>query len=258
MHKMCFPGPVALLALFSVATAQAQEPPQSQSVVEAARSARERKQTSVKPPKIITNADLGTQVSSSTSNGALAVAPSTPADSASSAPQACDNSQALRLAADLQAAQEQLDALRRDLDYQAPAISGNNLDLQQFRPGSSGFTVGTPPLLDSEPAAPARATAVELQETVASLTKALRIACAPPQAARVQAELDSAEHHLDLLQRQFALDRDAFYTKPDFAQDVTGKASLDQEQQQIQDLQAQIDTLRQQLAAASPPEISPS
>lgn len=257
MHKMWL-GSVASLALFSVAPTQAQEPSQSQSVAEAARSARERKQTSVKPSKIITNADLDTQVSSSTSNSALAVAPSTPADSASSALPACDNPQSLRLAADLRAAQDQLDQLRRQLDYQPPAISDNDLDLQQFRQGSSGFTVGTPPLLNSEPLAPARATEVELQETVASLTKALRIACAPPQAARVQAELDSAEHHLDLLQRQFALDQDTFYAKPDFAQDVAGKASLDQEQQQIQELQSQVDALRQQLAAASPPEIPSS
>src|ERR1700758_238203 len=113
MNKIWFPGPVALLALFSVATTQAQEPPQSPSVVEAARSARERQQTSVKPPKIITNADFGTQLSSSTSNSALAVASSASADSATSASQACDNPQALRLAADLQTAQEQLDALRR-------------------------------------------------------------------------------------------------------------------------------------------------
>ena len=155
---------------------------------------------------------------------------------------------------ELQAAEQELAQLRSDLSYQPPVISDHDLDTEHFQPGSSGLNVGSPPLLDSQPPAPARVTEVELEQRIASLQKALRYVCEPPDAARIQIQVDDLEQQLNLLQRQFNLDQDAYYSKPNFAEDTAGKAQLDAEQQQIQSLQTELEQLRQQLAALNIPQ----
>jgi len=147
----------------------------------------------------------------------------------------------------LQAAQQELDQLRRDLQYNPPVVSDNDLDLQYFKPGNSGFNVGAPPLLDTQPPAPARITEVELEERIDRLQKALRLACEPPEAARIQSAIDDLERELDPRQRQFALDQEDYYSRP-VTERIGGNPQLDAEQQQIQALQAEIQNLREQLA----------
>jgi hypothetical protein len=93
----------------------------------------------------------------------------------------------------------------------------------------------------------------QLEERIASLQKALRIACEPPEAARAQSELDQAEQELDLLQRQFDLDQDSYYSNADYADDREGAAWLDYEQQQIDYLQSEIERLRQNLGVLNTP-----
>jgi hypothetical protein len=155
---------------------------------------------------------------------------------------------------ELQAAEQDLAQLRSELSYQPPIISDHDLDLQYFQPGNSGLNVGSPPLSDSEPPAPARVAEVQLQERIASLQKDLRMECEPPDAASIQIQIDDLKQQLDLLQRQFALDQDTYYSEPDFTEDTAGKAQLDAEQEQIQSLQGEIDQLRQQLAALNVPQ----
>jgi type I restriction-modification system DNA methylase subunit len=155
---------------------------------------------------------------------------------------------------ELQAAQQELDRVRSELSYQPTVISGNNLDLQNFKSGNSGFYVGAPPLLDAVPPNPARVTAVELEEKIENLKNALR--CDPPEAAGVQNKLDRAEQQLKLLQREFALHQDTYYSRPDYTEDTAGKARLDAEQQQIQSLQSEVDRLRSELAALNLPQVA--
>jgi len=155
---------------------------------------------------------------------------------------------------ELQAAEQDLAQLRSELSYQPPVISDNDLDLESFQPGNSGLNVGAPPLLDSEPPAPARVAAVELEERIAYLRKTLRAACASPEAARIQVQIDDLEQQSSLLQRQFALDQDTYYSKPDFAEDKAGQVQLGAEEQQIQALQSEIDQLGQQLADLNVPQ----
>jgi hypothetical protein len=155
----------------------------------------------------------------------------------------------------LQAAQQELDQLRRELQYNPLVVSGRDLDLQYFRPGYSGLDVGSPPLLDDQPPAPARVTQAELEERIDRLQKALRLACEPPEAARIQSAIDELEEELNLLQRQFALNQDAYYSNPNFAEDKAGQAWLDSEQQQIRSLQSELANLKAQLAAILPPQM---
>lgn len=228
---------------------RAQEPSvPASSVVEAARNARARALSSGRPSKVITNADLGVAPGASTLN--QQPEPVNAADVPLPAA-ACDNPQADRLKAELQAAQPELDQLRRDLQYNPPVVSGGNLDMQYFKPGNSGFNVGAPPLLNTQPPPPARIAEFELQQRIDRLQKALRLSCEPPGAARIHSAIDDLEQELGLLQRQFALDQEDYYSKP-VTERFGGNPQLDAEQQQIQALQAQIQNLRDQLAALMP------
>jgi hypothetical protein len=241
------------LALVFAAPARSQEP--SQSVVEAARNARERKANSTKHAKIITNADLGDERSAATDyalqppSANEAAAPISPAAD-------CDNPDSAGLKMELQAAEQELDRVRGELSRQPTVISGNDLDLQYFRPGGSGLNVGAPPLLDAQPPNQMLVTRAELEEKVASLKSALRLACEPPEAASIQSKLDQLEQQLGLLQRDFALHQDTYYSNPDYAVDTAGKAKLDAEQQQIQSLQSEVDRLKNELAALNPSQVA--
>jgi len=246
-------GTALLISLVSIgftARLPAQEPPaQTSPVVEAARNAREGALTSGKHSKIISNADLGVQPPVPSASTFDLQPLSTNADEASNPlPVGCDNPQAERLRADVQAAQQELDQLRRDLQYNPPVVSDRDLDLQYFKPGNSGFNVGAPPLLDSQPPVQARIAEVEIEERIDRLQKALRLACEPPEAARIQSAIDEREQELNLLQRQFALDQEDYYSKP-VTERIGGNPQLDAEQQQMQALQAEIQNLREQLAA---------
>ena len=245
---ICLSTTIAALS-FAVCLRAQETAVRTLSVVEAARNARLRTTNSGKHPKVITNADLGVQFPVSNPSTFDLQPSSTNADEVPNPLSAgCDDPQAERLEADLQAAQQELDQLRRDLQYNPPVVSDNDLDLQYFKPGNSGFDVGAPPLLDTQPPVPARITEVELEERIDRLQKALRLACEPPEAARIQSAIDDDERELNLLQRQFALDQEDYYSTP-VTERLGGNPQLDAEQQQIQALQAEIENLNAQLGA---------
>jgi len=245
---ICLSTTIAALS-FAVCLRAQETAVRTLSVVEAARNARLRTTNSGKHPKIITNADLGVQFPVSNPSTFDLQPSSTNADEVPNPLSAgCDDPQAERLEADLQAAQQELDQLRRDLQINSPVVSDNDLDLQYFKPGNSGFDVGAPPLLDTQPPVPARITEVELEERIDRLQKALRLACEPPEAARIQSAIDDDERELNLLQRQFALDQEDYYSTP-VTERLGGNPQLDAEQQQIQALQAEIENLNAQLGA---------
>jgi hypothetical protein len=245
--------PVTVLGLALATNARGQE-----SVADAARNARQRQASSANHHKIITNADIGAlypapsasafHLQPISSNADETPNPSTPNPGTVAA---CDNPQAQRLRTELQAAQQELSQLRRELLSNPPVISDHDLDPQYFRPGNSGLNVGTPPLLDDQPPAPPRVSEVQLQERIDFLNKALRLACEPPEAARIQAAIYQAEDELNLLHRQFALDQDDYYSRP-VTERLGGNPQLDAERQQIQELQSEIERLKAELAALLP------
>jgi hypothetical protein len=250
--SICVSVTIATLSFAVRLSAQGSEA-QTPSVVEAARSARERAMSSGRHARIITTADLGEPSADAGSSTFSSQSSSTnAADMANPLTAGCDNPQAEKLKANLQAAQQELEQLRRDLQYNPPVVSGHDLDLQYFKPGNSGFDVGAPALLDAEPPGPARITEVELEERTDRLQKALRLACEPPEAARIQSAIDEIEQELNPLQRQFALDQEDYLSKP-VTERIADNPQLDAEQQQIQALQAELQDLRQQLAALGSP-----
>jgi hypothetical protein len=66
------------------------------------------------------------------------------------------------------------------------------------------------------------------------------------EAKRLAAEVAKAKENL--LQRQFALDRDTVYSNPDYANDTAGLARLDALQQQINDKQQAVNDAKAHLA----------
>jgi hypothetical protein len=81
---------------------------------------------------------------------------------------------------------------------------------------------------------------------------------AKPDAAAKAAELEADNHQLeslkadlDLLQRKFVLDQQAYYVKPDYSSDKDGAAALKDEQDQIDAKQQQIDDLQKKIDAAT-------
>jgi hypothetical protein len=256
---------LVFLVLVLGAPARSQEPPKpAESIVDAARNARQRQSNSATPPVD----DIAAQSPSPSAP------PATPPESSSQqtetltpkqqavapTPQApattdCNKPDDQRLKTELQSAQDELDQLRRELSYNPLAISGGDVDLKNFRSGSSGLAFGSPPLQQSQPQAPARIDEVILEQRIASLKEASRIACEPPKDAAIQKQVDSAEKELKLLQREFDLNQAAYYSKPDFAADAAGKASLDAQQQQIESLQSEIQGLKDEIP---PPNTNPA
>jgi hypothetical protein len=247
------------LALCSPARAQQQPQPSAQSIVDAARNTREQKTNSANQAKVVTNDDLVPNpppvASESETEPAEEPAPKPAANVVSAAlpPEGpgCNNPDNDRIQAELQDAQDQLDQIRRDLAYDPKVISDGDVDMKNFKEGSSGLAFGSPPLSQSQPQAPDRVTEVILEQKIASLKKASQIACQSPKNAKIQGKLDEAEKQLKILQRQFDLDQNAYYSRTDFASDTAGKANLGAEQQQIDSLKAEIEQLKSELP---PPE----
>ena len=225
-----------------------QEPPQpAQSIADAARKARAQNLNFTAPPRVFTNDDLSVAPSPPSEMPISKESSPKRAEAPTSEAAGCSAPDDDRLKAELQAAQDELDKIRRELSYDPPVVSGGNVDLTNFKPGSSGLAFGSPPLLQTQPQSPARVDEVILEERVESLKQASSIACDSPKDAKIQEKLDSAEKQLNWLQREFDLDRDAYYSKPNYAEDTAGKAKLDDEQQQIQSLQSEIDSLKDKL-----------
>jgi hypothetical protein len=118
---------LTFLALILPSLARSQE-----SVADAARTARERRANSTHHPKIITNADLGPLHPVPSARAFDLRSPATNADESSNPQSAdvCDNPQAEGLSMELRAAQQDLDELRSELQYNPPVVSDNDLDPQ--------------------------------------------------------------------------------------------------------------------------------
>lgn len=66
--------------------------------------------------------------------------------------------------------------------------------------------------------------------------------------AAVKEQLKQAMGDLDLLQREYRLDQDSFYSNPSYASDTAGKQKLDDEKQRIGDKREEVERLRAKLA----------
>jgi hypothetical protein len=78
------------------------------------------------------------------------------------------------------------------------------------------------------------------------------------QRVTLKEKIKEAKSDLDLLQREYQLDQDSFYSSPDYAKDTSGKEKLDAMKQQISDKQQDLDRLKAELAALPPSQETPT
>ena len=65
---------------------------------------------------------------------------------------------------------------------------------------------------------------------------------------QVKANLAESEGELNVLQRKEALDSDSYYSKTDYRDDTAGKATLDQDAQDITDKKSRIEAIKSRIA----------
>ncbi len=75
--------------------------------------------------------------------------------------------------------------------------------------------------------------------------------------AALKEKIKEALSDLDLLQREYQLDQDSFYSSPDYAKNTSGKAKLDALKQQISDNRQELEQLKAKLAALPAAQESP-
>ena len=97
----------------------------------------------------------------------------------------------------------------------------------------------------SAPNTPAAGTAAAPN---ASGTPASKDGKEPKEVTDLKEKIKQAESDLDLLNREYRLDQDAYFSKPDYADDATGKQKLDDEKVQIGNKQQEVDRLKAKLA----------
>jgi hypothetical protein len=71
-------------------------------------------------------------------------------------------------------------------------------------------------------------------------------------------KIKDAQSDLDLLQREYQLDQDSFYSSSDYAKNTSGKEKLDAMKQQITNKQQELDQLKVRLAALPAPQEVPA
>jgi len=251
----------APLLVFSTFAQEAAPQSAATSVVQAASQARLRAADSAAHPRIITNDDLPAD-RPATGTSAYSLPSPQAAHAQFAEPQqdtevtentACYNPIAAQaISAQLQAAEDQRTQLDQYLSSQQPVISGNNFDLRSYQPGYSGIYVGSAPLQESQPEAPARIDIATLDEQIASLENSRQLACDPPEAAVLQQKLDTINASLAWSHRELALDQDTFYSNPNYSRDSKGQAYLAAQQDHIAALVSEKDLLTQQLAILQP------
>jgi uncharacterized coiled-coil protein SlyX len=120
---------------------------------------------------------------------------------------------------------------------QAPTAAPNSTSESVPTPIANRSTTPAPDHAEAAPAPPASTSDAEKKKQDDAAL------------AGVKQQLAEAQKVLDLLQRELALQQDAFYTNPDHDRDISGKAKLDDLKQQVLGKQQSVDDLKAKLAA---------
>jgi uncharacterized small protein (DUF1192 family) len=160
-----------------------------------------------------------------------------PSQSAQSVAEAARRSRAQKEQAEKKNGDKQAKVITNDEVAPVPAANAAN----------AGVTMDSAPKAETEPPSPQAVERVVDQDQAAEAKEQAKEAHESPEVAQAREKLDTAKAELDVVQRQLALDRADYYSKPNYAEDRAGKAKLDGEQQQIDELQQQIELLQAQL-----------
>jgi uncharacterized coiled-coil protein SlyX len=135
---------------------------------------------------------------------------------------------------------------KKKTEKPARVISDDNLksadptappDLQTAKAWAPEAADAATPVSPATP--PAEATPEEKKDSAAKSAEA----------ESMKAQLEALEKELDSLKRELPLERDNYYSKPDYEHDTGGKAKLDALLQQLTDKQQDVDALKTRLSA---------
>jgi hypothetical protein len=125
-----------------------------------------------------------------------------------------------------------------DLDRKAPQLAKDDLNV-----GATSQPEGESPTSEGASSGGAADGRPEQQQAAKDAAEQ------DAQLAKLKVEITEAEKGLDVAQRQLALDQDSYLSNPDHVHDLSGKAKLNNEKQDIADRQREIEQLKLRLAA---------
>jgi hypothetical protein len=143
-------------------------------------------------------------------------------------------------------------AKKKNTEKPAKVITDETLDVKKGDVQSATaeqLRMPGPPETQAQPAAGAANT-----QGSKNLSEDEKLRAALKERVALKEKIKEAQSDLDLLQREYQLDQDSFYSSPDYAKNTSGKAKLDAIKQQISDKQQELDELKARLAALPAPQ----
>lgn len=146
-------------------------------------------------------------------------------------------------------------AQKKNPEKPAKVITDETLDVKK---GDVQSAVAEQPRMPGTPEAPAQpaGTANGPAQGPNSASEADRARDALKERVALKEKIKAAQSDLDLLQREYQLDKDSFYSSTDYAKNTAGKDKLDALTQQISDKQQELEQLKAKLAALPAPQES--
>jgi hypothetical protein len=143
-------------------------------------------------------------------------------------------------------------AKKKNTEKPAKVITDETLDVKKGDVQSATaeqLRMPGPPETQAQPAAGAANT-----QGSKNLSEDEKLRAALKERVALKEKIKEAQSDLDLLEREYQLDQDSFYSSPDYAKNTSGKAKLDAIKQQISDKQQELDQLKARLAALPAPQ----
>ena len=132
---------------------------------------------------------------------------------------------------------------KKDATKPTKVITDETLDVKK---GDVQSAVAEEPKLPGAPEAQAQTPAAA--QAAAGVNAADKDEKLRKEITEVKEQIKQALIDLDLLQREYRLDQDTYYSKPNYGADTAGKQKLDEEKQQISDKQDEVARLKEKLA----------
>src|SRR5438105_12247501 len=139
-------------------------------------------------------------------------------------------------------------AQKKNSEKPAKVITDETLEVKKGDVQSAAAEQLRIPGTPETPAQPAGSAANALAQTPKTASEDDARAALKERVA-LKEKIKEAQSDLDLLQREYQLDQDSFYSSPDYAKNTAGKQKLDALKQQISDQQQELEQLKTKLAA---------
>jgi len=146
-------------------------------------------------------------------------------------------------------------AQKKNPDKPAKVITDETLDVKKGDVQSAVAEQPRMPGTPETPAQPAAAANASAQDSK-NASEGDKARAALKERVALKEKIKQAQSDLDLLQREYQLDQDSYYSSPDYAKNTAGKDKLDALKQQISDKQQELEQLKAKLAALPAPQES--